>query len=317
MKKVLLLGGNGYIGNRIIEDYLNVYEITSVDTCWFNSPIVPTIEQDYNYLPPQFFSNFDVVILLAAHSSVKMCEGSVSSAFNNNVTNFINLLSKLHPKQKLIYASSSSVYGDVGMDTVTESYNDFVPHNHYDITKHINDLYAPRFDVEYYGLRFGTVNGYSPIVRNDVMINSMVYNGKVNGEIKLYIKDIIRPILGIGDLSRAIKIIIDSDKDNRGIYNLASFNSTAEFIANGVSKVINIPVIEYKTDPTNITNAKLQTKCYNFSIDCSKFIKTFQFEFKETVESITEELVKNFSSTIFTTRNEFKQYEQRIPNNPY
>lgn len=310
MKKILVIGGNGYIGNRLINDYSNLYDITSVDTCWFTSPIISTIKQDYNTLSIEFLSQFDVVILLAAHSSVKMCEGAITSAFNNNVSNFINLISKLNSKQKLIYASSSSVYGDVGTKTVTESYNDFVPHNHYDITKHINDLYAPRFDVQYYGLRFGTVNGYSPVVRNDVMINSMVYNGKTNGEIKLYIKDIIRPILGIGDLSKAIRVIIDSDKDNRGIYNLASFNSTAEFIANGVSKVINIPVVEYKTDPTNITNAKLQTKCYNFSIDCDKFKRTFKFEFTDTVESITQELVENFSSIMFTTRNEFKPYEQ-------
>jgi nucleoside-diphosphate-sugar epimerase len=309
MKKVLLIGGNGYIGNRLFEDYLNHYDITSVDTSWYGKPIYNTIEEDYKNLSQNFYKNFDVIILLAAHSSVKMCEGPLLSAYNNNVSNFLNLFSKLNSNQKIIYASSSSVYGDVGVNTVTEEYSSFVPHNHYDITKHINDLYAPRFDLEYYGLRFGTVNGYSKIVRNDVMINSMVYNGKINKEIKLYIKDIVRPILGIKDLSRSIKKIIDSDKDNRGIYNLASFNSTAEEIANGVSSVINVPVVEYKTDPTNITNSKLQTKCYNFSIDCSKFKKVFNFEFKETIQSITSELEKNFNKIQFTSRNEFKNYE--------
>lgn len=309
MKKILLIGANGYIGNRLYEDYKDVYDITAIDACWYNEPKFKLLKTDYKNLPKDFFKTFDVIILLAAHSSVKMCEGLLSSAFNNNVNNFIDLMQKLNKKQKVIYASSSSVYGDVGVNTVSEEYTNFIPHNHYDITKHINDLYAPRFDVEYYGLRFGTVNGYSKIIRNDIMINSMVYNGKHNNEIKLYIKDIVRPILGIKDLSQAIKKIIDSEKDKRGIYNLASFNSTAEKIARGVSSVITVPIKEYEVDPNNITNSKLQTKCYNFSIDCEKFKKTFDFEFFETIESITEEIQQNFNSVVFTNRNNFKPYE--------
>ena len=309
MKKILLIGGNGYIGSRLYKDYHNEYDITVVDGCWFDKPLVPTLELDITELSTEFLSQFSIVILLAAHSSVKMCEGSLMSAYDNNIRNFVQLASKLKPHQKFIYASSSSVYGNAGELVVDETYNGFIPHNHYDITKHVIDLYAPKFDIQYYGLRFGTVNGYAPIVRSDVMINSMTYNAIKDGEIKLYIKDILRPILGIGDLSRAIKYIINTENDYRGIYNLASFNSTAEEIANVVSKVANRPIIEYKTDPTNITNSKLQTKSYNFSIDCSKFKNTFGFEFKETIESITKELVDNFDSIIFTNRNQFKEYE--------
>jgi nucleoside-diphosphate-sugar epimerase len=280
-----------------------------VDICWFNAPTENIVKEDYKKLSEDFYKNFDIIILLAAHSSVKMCEGPLLSAYNNNVNNFINLLSKLNSNQKFIYASSSSVYGDVGTNSVSEEYTNFLPHNHYDITKHINDLYAPRFDIEFYALRFGTVNGYSKILRNDIMINSMVYHGKKDNEIKLYIKDIVRPILGIKDLSRAIKNIIESKEDKRGIYNLASFNATAETIANTISKEIHVPVKEYTVDPTNITNSKLQTKCYNFSIDCKKFQNAFNFEFKETIKSITQEIEKNFDKIIFTTRNEFKFYE--------
>jgi len=141
------------------------------------------------------------------------------------------------------------------------------------------------------------------------MINSMVYNAITDGEIKLYIKDILRPILGIGDLSRAVKTIIDTEEDRRGIYNLASFNSTSGDIAYGVSKITGVGVTEYETDPTNITNAKLQTKSYNFSINCDKFKNTFNFEFKETIESIAQELLTNFSDITFTSRNQFKDYE--------
>ena len=309
MKRILLLGGNGYIGNRLYKDHCNDYTIIVVDDCWFDNPTVSTLKFDFNELKESFINTFDVVILLAAHSSVKMCEGPLLGAYDNNIRNFVKLASKLKPHQKFIYASSSSVYGNAGELVVDESYNGFIPHNHYDITKHVIDLYAPKFNTQYYGLRFGTVCGYSPIVRNDVMINSMVYNAITDGEIKLYIKDILRPILGISDLSRAIKTIIDTEEDHRGIYNLASFNSTSGDIAYGVSKITGVGVTEYETDPTNITNAKLQTKSYNFSINCDKFKNTFNFEFKETIESIAQELLTNFSDITFTSRNQFKDYE--------
>jgi len=309
MKKVLIIGGNGYVGSRLCHDFKDLYDITSLDNTLVKNNPYETIVKDFNDLETEFFNQFEVIVLLAGHSSVKMCEGNVEYAFNNNVRNFVNLINKLQPHHKFIYASSSSVYGNVGKKIVTEKYHNFVPHNHYDVTKHMIDLYADKIPCEYYGLRFGTVNGASPVVRKDVMINSMTYNALNDGEVKLFIKDIIRPILGIKDLSKAIKTIINSDTDNRGIYNLASFNDTAENIAYGVSRITGMPVKEYETDPTNITNAKLQTKSYNFSIDSSKFMKTFNFEFEETIESITESLVTNFKDIIFTDRNQPKEYE--------
>lgn len=308
MKKILLIGGNGYIGNRLYKDYSSKYKVTSLDICWFNEPYPHTIQEDFNNKSEEFYLGFDIIILLAAHSSVKMCEGNTLDVYKNNVDNFIKLISKLKPHQKFIYASSSSVYGNADGSLVDEKYYNFNPNNNYDISKHTIDLYSPNFKCQYYGLRFGTVNGYSPITRNDIMINAMFHSAINENEIKLYIKDILRPILGISDLSRAIECIINTKENHSGIYNLASFNNTAEQIAYGVSKTTGIKVVEYETT-SPIINAKLQTKSYNFSINCDKFIKTFNFEFRETIESITKELLDNVDNIIFTSRSQFKKYE--------
>jgi nucleoside-diphosphate-sugar epimerase len=305
--KILIIGGDGYIGS-----YLNQnlpYEITSIDIGWFNEKY--SIICDYNSLSEEFISKFDTVILLAAHSSVKMCEGDYTYAFNNNVINFINLLNKIkniNKRIKLIYASSSSVYGATGENIVDETYLSFIPHNNYDITKHVSDLYAEFSGVEYYGLRFGTVNGYSPLMRTDIMINSMVTSAILNNKIDLYVKDTLRPILGIKDLTSAIIKIIEEIKDLRGIYNLASFNSTSEKIAYSVSEIINKPVNEKEVGDV-IFNSKLQTKNYNFSINCEKFMKNFNFTFKETITTITKSIVENFDSIVLTKRDNIKKYE--------
>lgn len=307
-KNILVIGGNGYVGSKISKVLSDDHNVKVLDLCWFNTPDTDTIVSDFDSMEKLFYAEFDSIILLAGHSSVKMCEGDLHHPYNNNVKNFINLLSKLSPEQKVIYASSSSVYGNAGEKKVNEEYHDFVPHNHYDITKHVIDLYAPKFDVQYYGLRFGTVNGFSPNTRKDVMINSMVYNALTDGEIKLFIKDIMRPILGIDDLCRAIQVIINTDEDKRGIYNLASFNKTAEEIAYGVSSVINVPVKEYESDPFSIKNSKLETKSYNFSIDSTKFCESFNFKFLDTIESITHGIINNFDNIKFTDRSNIQEY---------
>lgn len=307
-KNILVIGGKGYIGSKISKDLLNEHNVQIMDLCWFDEPELNTIVSDFGMMDKSFYSQFDSVILLAGHSSVKMCEGNINYPYDNNVRNFINLFSNLSSNQQVIYASSSSVYGNAGENKVDENYHDFIPHNHYDITKHVIDLYAPKFDVQYYGLRFSTVNGFSNNMRKDVMINSMVYNALTDGEIKLYIKDIMRPILGINDLSRAIQEIVNCSEDKRGIYNLASFNKTAEEIAYGVSSVVNVPVKEYISDPFSIKNSKLETKSYNFSIDSTKFCESFNFKFTDTIETITDGILQNFNNINFTDRSNIQEY---------
>jgi len=301
MSKILLIGGNGYIGSRLQQSL----DVDIVDTNWFNDE---GSGEDFKDLTSKHYDDYDTVILLAGHSSVKMSEGNLNSCFNNNVRNFIDLIEKLDG-QRLIYASSSSVYGSVGGKTVNEKYYGFEPYNQYDISKHTADLYVQKSNVEYYGLRFGTVNGCSPILRTDVMINAMVNSALRDGHIKLYIKDTMRPILGINDLCRAVTSIVESDEDKRGLYNLASFNKTAEQIAYEVADVMGVEVKEYEADPTQVKNVKSQTKAYNFSISTLKFRKEFKFKFQDTVESLTTDLKENWDTMTKTDRSEAIYYE--------
>ena len=301
MKRTLIIGSSGYIGSRLMKEM----QATGVDINWFKKG---KKDVDFKDLTRDYYSEFDNIILLAGHSSVKMSEGGLNSCFNNNVRNFIDLIEKLD-KQKLIYASSSSVYGSVGGKTVNEKYFGFEPYNQYDISKHTADLYAQKSDVEYYALRFGTVNGYSPFLRSDVMINAMVNSAINDGHIKLYIKDTMRPILGINDLCEAIRYILASGEDKRGLYNLASFNKTAEQIAYEVANVMGVKVHEFEADPTQIKNTKSQTKAYNFSISTLKFRREFGFKFKDTVESLATELRDRWNDMKKTDRSEAIDYE--------
>ena len=141
------------------------------------------------------------------------------------------------------------------------------------------------------------------------MINAMVNSALTDGHIKLYIKDTMRPILGINDLCEAVRYILASNEDKRGLYNLASFNKTAEQIAYEVANVMGVQVQEFEADPTQVKNTKSQTKAYNFSISTLKFRKAFGFKFKDTVEGLTTELKNKWNDMKKTDRSQVIDYE--------
>lgn len=301
--KILLLGGCGYVGSAL-NNYLKNHEITNVDLNWFSDiAFGNTISVDYRdeALIP-IIRESDVVILLAGHSSVKMCDDRLSSYYNN-VRNFVELTNRLTPKQKFIYASSSSVYGNTNTSEIAEDNVDFSPINYYDMTKLHIDHIAQLSGLDYYGLRFGTVNGPAPHVRSDVMINAMTNTAMTKGEIHVFNADTKRSILGINDLVKAIEKIIDTKESYPGIYNLASFTSTSGEIAEAVGLVNGVPVIN-KDEPSVITNEKLEKKTYNFGVTTQKFQDTFDFQFKATVESISQDMKDQYEDCTKTNRSQ-------------
>jgi len=312
MNKILILGGCGYVGSALY-DYLKLQNsdsvIDTVDLEWFGNFVNRKNHRvDFANLKSEELEKYNVFILLAGHSSVKMCDTDMVSSFHNNVMNFVQLLPKIQNHQKLIYASSSSIYGNSGGIITDEKHAHYIPNNYYDLTKQQIDLYASLSDVQYYGLRFGTVNGPSKNLRTDVMINAMVTSALKKGEIRVFGEELNRPILGIQDLVRAINTIIESQKDVRGLYNLASFNMKVGDIADKVSKASGVKIRSYsKEDIEKMIDTKLQVKFYDFSINTNKFASAFNFEFKETVESIAQSLLTHAPANT-GNRNEPKAY---------
>lgn len=298
-KSVLLIGGNGYIGSRIFYDLHTKYNFHSIDINWFGNNITSEVK-DYRNLTSTELKKYDAIILLAGHSSVKMCEGPVIASWTNNVNNFVNLVKKLDRSQILIYASSGSVYGSQNIITTEDIPLEFKPINNYDLTKYTLDVEAERFIKSGYkiiGLRFGTVNGWSPNTREELMINSMTKKSVIDKHIWINNKTITRPILGISDIVRAMDSIIDSPIP--GIYNLASFVDTVENISHNVSQLLGSKIKE----TLNVSGS------YDFIMDTNKFKTLYNFEFKESVNSIVKEIINKFDNTNFTNRNQFINYE--------
>jgi nucleoside-diphosphate-sugar epimerase len=274
--------------------------MTSVDICWFGKNLGNSVEVDYRTLTTNYLSKFDVIILLAGHSSVKMCEGIMASGWSNNVSNFVDLVSKLDKSQLLIYASSGSVYGSTNLMTTEDALLNFKPINYYDLTKYSIDVHAQNFIKEGYqliGFRFGTVNGWSPNLREDLMINSMTKKAVDQGMIAINNKNISRPILGIADIVRVIDKVIQHPII--GIYNLASVNATVNDISISVNDILSSTIVE-NPDVAGV---------YDFTMNVSKIIKTYNFTFQESIKSIVTELTNNIEQTTYSNRNQSIKYE--------
>ena len=300
-KNILVIGGAGYVGSRLRQVLAEHYAtVDSVDCCWFNYD-EESHRTDYHNLTAEDLSKYQVVVLLAAHAGVKPCEGDIRAPWLNNITNFTDLVSKLSKETLVIYASSASVYGNsLPGQYFAEEIKQFNPVNNYDITKYVGDLQATiAIDQghQLIGLRFGTVNGWSPNLRVDVMINSMYNSAVTNKQIVVTNKHIGRALLGIEDLCRAVIRCIE--RPVPGIYNLASFNTTVEEIANAVSEKLGVPVI----DKGNTGNQ------YDFGLDTSLFQKTFDFTFQETPATIVDSLIKKFEESHISRRDSYIIYQ--------
>lgn len=293
LKKVLLIGANGYVGSKFYSDYKDDYDFTLLDACWHDEPHVPgIIKKCYSQLSKQEVQSHNVVVLLAAHSSVPMCKGNFLVSYKNNVAKFADLLQKLKTEQKFIYASSSSVYGYVD-NPVDEEYVSFKTYENYDTQKIIIDLMMSQMNLDYYGLRFGTVNGYAPVTRDDIMLNSMTKSAIENNEIYITNSGTKRPILAVRDLSRAVNAIINNSVSSPGVYNLASFNSNVYELGRDAATTLGVRLIDKGSVPV---------RGYDFAIDSQKFCQTFNFTFEYDSRKIVKELYENVSNLKWTTR---------------
>lgn len=226
-----------------------------------------------------YLKRFDAIVHLAAHSSVAACEADPKGALDNNVRGFGELLQKM-TGQKLIYASSGSVY-DGHDDPADEDAVLKVPTNHYDFTKRVGDELARAIYPGAIGLRFGTVCGVSPRMRDELMIAAMIREAITQRELRLLAPDIWRPILGMKDLCRWIENAIRYELPG-GVYNLASGEGTVAGIGDIVGQVTGARVF---AGPTGMAS-------YSFRMDTTKAATITPFE--ETIDSIVTDLFAHY-----------------------
>lgn len=172
---------------------------------------IKLVLEDREELPKLFEKvNFDMVCNLAAQAGVRYSLENPNAYVDANVVGFVNLLECVRHNniKKLVYASSSSVYGLNDKVPFETTDNVDYPISLYAATKKSNELmaytYSHLYDIQTIGLRFFTV--YGPWGRPDMamfLFTDAILNNKpikVFNEGNLsrdftYIDDIVEGVL--------------------------------------------------------------------------------------------------------------------------
>ncbi|MDX9906246.1 MAG: NAD-dependent epimerase/dehydratase family protein [Bacteroidales bacterium] len=250
MKRILLTGAAGFIGFHTVKKLVQAgHAVTGIDNinnyydpvlkyarlkeCGINrerikelAPIQSSTFPGYTFIKfdlkdrensARLFSenNFDLVIHLAAQPGARHSLIDPFVYIDSNIEAFINILEGCrHQRVKhLVFASSSSVYGNNPKQPSEET--DFVDHpiSLYAATKKANELmahtYSAAFGIPVTGLRFFTV--YGPWGRPDMAYYKFaraideglpieVFNGGSLERDFTYIEDIIEGLVRITDI---------------------------------------------------------------------------------------------------------------------
>ena len=181
-----------------------------------------------------------LIINLAAQAGVRYSLIKPTEFVDNNVLGFYNIISAAnkYKVKRIIYASSSSVYGDSAIFPLSEKQK-IKPKNIYALSKKINeemaDVFSEQFKIYFVGLRFFTV--YGEWGRPDMFMMKYL-ESSFNSSKKFYLNNFgnhIRDFTYIDDVCEIIKrlILSKNKKKYHQFFNICSNNPL------NLSKIIN------------------------------------------------------------------------------
>ncbi len=236
-KHILITGGAGFIGSNLADKLLaDGHRVTVIDN--FNDYYNPEIKEhniahnlnnpnyklyradieNLNDLDAIFAENtFDAIVHLAARAGVHPSLEKPSEYVQTNVAGTVNILElmKRYSVKKLVFASSSSVYGNCQAELFSEDLKITEPISPYAATKSACEqlcyTWHKLYELSVMCLRFFTV--YGPRQRPDLAINKfcrLIKNGEPiqmygDGTTKrdyTYIDDIVNGICGAIDYNK-------------------------------------------------------------------------------------------------------------------
>lgn len=224
--KVILTGGEGFIGSNFIKKFNNEFDITIISSSDNNSKkIAKTIYasvSDKKIIKIIEEENPDVVIHLAGLSGLKKCEMEPEKAFDVNVSGTANVVKGCSKANaKLIYISSREVYGST-IDKKSKENDLLKPVNIYGKTKKkaekiiINE--AKNSKLNYIILRL--TNVYGP--GSNTGINHMILESLNKEKIILNGGEQVLNFIFIDDVIELIHLTLVNNKLFRKIFNIGS-----------------------------------------------------------------------------------------------
>ncbi len=295
--KILIVGGAGYIGSALVPKLLERnYEVDVLDLFWFGDNLpeaVGRIKKDVFELNVDEMKNYDSAIFLAGLSNDPMAEFSPGKNFIYNAAApaYLGYIAKQAGIARLIYASSCSVYGYTE-DKLYDETSPAVSNYPYGISKLQGEQAVLQMKDEQFSviaLRQGTVSGYSPRMRLDLIVNTMFYYAVSQKQITVNNPAIWRPILSIEDVVVAYIRAIESNQSISGIFNIASGNYTVGEVGDLVkARVQDKMGLDIKLNIKHIKDYR------NYKVSTEKAQNVLSFKPRHDIDAICDNLIDNY-----------------------
>lgn len=318
--RILIAGGAGYVGSALIPKLLDRgYKVDVVDLFWFGNTLpseVGIIHKDIFDLQVADLAGFDHVIFLAGLSNDPMADFSPAKnfIFNASAPAYLAYIAKKAKVKRYIYASSCSVYGY----TENQLFDEDSPVSSsypYGISKlqgeeAVMQMATPDFSV--IALRKGTVSGYSPRMRFDLLVNTMFKCAMQEGVIHVTDPAIWRPFLAIEDATMAYTRAIEANETLSGIFNIASGNHTVGEVADLVKLTV-----EEEFGKKIALDIKHIKDMRNYKVSIERANTILSFHPHQSVRSIVRSLIANmdkygdWENPLFYNIRVFKELEKK------
>lgn len=194
----------------------------------------------------------DAIVHLAAVVGQPACDRAPSLAWATNVDGTNALLARRRPGQRLLFASTGSVYGEVGDAVCTES-TAVDPKSLYARSKaRAEQLVADAGNAVVY--RFATAFGVGQRLRTDLLVNDFVCKAVRQGYLVVYQPGFRRTLIHVRDMARSIAFALrEWDVLRDGVYNVGNnaLNLSKADIVQAILKRVDCYVhfAEFAEDP--------------------------------------------------------------------
>jgi nucleoside-diphosphate-sugar epimerase len=306
-EKVLVTGGAGYCGARLVPQLLSRgYKVTVYDIMFFGNQFLPRDNANLRIIDGDIRDTAKFAAAVAGHDAVvnlACISNDASFELDEDLSTSINLnafepLVKAAKKagvKRFVYASSSSVYGVSDKPDVTEDHP-LVPLTLYNKYKGMCEpLLKKHTDASFTGVIFrpATVCGYSPRQRLDLSVNILTNHAVNKGKITVFGGSQLRPNLHIQDYCDAVQLFLTApaEKIQNEIFNVGYQNLSLMEIAELVRRVVAEEMPDRKkvdivTTPTDDVRS--------YHINSDKIKRVLGYTPRHTIEDAVRELCQAF-----------------------
>ena len=230
-KKILVIGGAGYVGSVLVEELLKRgYAIKIFDRLIYGDhglrdvrDRVEVVVGDMRAVDPGVFDDVAAVINLGGISNDPTAEFNPNANYEMNTiaTEQLAKQAKKAGVGRYLFASTCSIYDqgveDPEADMILDETSEVNPQAAYSSSKfEAEQRLLPMTDEQFCPvvLRKGTVYGHSPRMRFDLVVNTFLKDALTRGKITIHFGgEMWRPLVDVRDVARAYIACLEADED--------------------------------------------------------------------------------------------------------